>query len=239
MLKEALQGSSSNGSGDSYKHLTHQISLLNKLTIATIEKGSSDKAVTVKILKKLLEITKEAITCLVAIKKAEEEEEDEEIEDEKKTNKYNEEEDIDLNAGRFAFSAIKLLLEINSDAADIANEVLDAAVEVLAKLNDHLSLRDSVMEVIPSSLAILKANKHSEFEEQVNEVIKTVVGNMQAETDHRVLVDQLELIQNMLLSVGKCFENAEIVKNIMIFLFEVCEGAAKNVAEIQKVTEEE
>lgn len=54
---------------------------------------------------------------------------------------------------------------------------------MLGELNDHLSTRDAVLEVLPKLLLVLKSESHSGFEESVHEMIKSIVSNLQQETD--------------------------------------------------------
>ncbi|EAR97043.1 hypothetical protein TTHERM_00196340 (macronuclear) [Tetrahymena thermophila SB210] len=205
---------------EQYNYICNQINILFKITQALQQIKSINKKSEILVSASLIMLEK-SIEYLIQKKQNQEEEE------ENPSDLDNNQDEIDLNAPRKIFQALKIIFEEN-DKAQNADKVLQLGLKVLSDLNDHLNLRDSVIDILPCLFKILKERKSENLQEGVYEMIKSLVNNMQAETDHGVVLDQLELIYKTLEQVGKCFD-AETVKSIMIFLFEVCQNAVENI----------
>lgn len=110
---------------------------------------------------------------------------------------------------------------------------------MLRDLNDHLNMRDSAVDILPVLFGVLKESKSESLKEGVYEMVKALVNNIQAETDHGVILDQLELIHKTLEQAGKCFDSVDMVKNIIIFLFDICEESVKEISQKPHIRGEE
>ncbi|KAL4467040.1 hypothetical protein ABPG74_010637 [Tetrahymena malaccensis] len=205
---------------EQYNYICNQMNIIFKITQALQQIKSLNKKTQMLVNASLILLEK-SIKYLIQQKQNQDEEE------ENQSNSDVNQDEIDLNAPRKIFQALKIIFEENEKAQE-AEKILQLGLNVLSELNDHLNLRDSVIDILPCLFKILKERKSESLQDGIYEMIKSLVNNMQAETDHGVVLDQLELIYKTLEQVGKCFD-AETVKSIMIFLFEVCQNAVENI----------